>query len=86
MLGTILLYIIVGLIVGALARLILPGKDPIGIVGTIVLGIIGAVVGGFLWEAIFGENKGVAWIGSLIVAVILLAIYRQMSYRRRPTV
>ncbi len=86
MIGTILLYIIVGLIVGALARLILPGKDPIGIIGTIVLGIIGAVVGGFLWEAIFGENKGVAWIGSVIVAVILLAIYRQMSYRRRPTV
>jgi uncharacterized membrane protein YeaQ/YmgE (transglycosylase-associated protein family) len=80
--GTILYYIVIGLIVGALARLILPGKDPIGIIGTIILGIIGALIGGFAWEAIFGDNKGVSWIGSLIVAVILLAIYRQMTYRR----
>ncbi len=85
MIGTILFYIVVGLIVGALARLILPGRDPIGIIGTIILGIIGALLGGFLWQAVFGDNKGVSWIGSLIVAVILLAIYRQMTYRRSGT-
>ncbi|MDP9223505.1 MAG: GlsB/YeaQ/YmgE family stress response membrane protein [Actinomycetota bacterium] len=85
MIVTILFYIVVGLIVGALARLILPGRDPIGIIGTIILGIIGALLGGFLWQAIFGPNKGVSWIGSVIVAVILLAIYRQMTYRRSGT-
>ena len=85
MIGTIILYVVVGLIVGALARLILPGRDPIGIIGTIVLGVVGAVIGGYLWQAIFGPNEGVAWIGSVIVAVLLLAIYRAATYRRRPT-
>ena len=75
-------FIIAGAIIGLLARLILPGRDPIGLIGTIILGIVGALIGGYLWEALFGANKGVAWIGSIIVAVILLAIYRSMTYRR----
>jgi uncharacterized membrane protein YeaQ/YmgE (transglycosylase-associated protein family) len=81
----IIVYIVVGIIVGFLARLLLPGKDPIGIVGTIVLGIIGAIVGGFVWEAIFGENRGVSWIGSVLVAMLLLWIYRKMTYGRGAT-
>lgn len=75
-------FILAGIIIGFLARLILPGRDPIGLVGTLVLGIVGALVGGYLWEAIFGDNAGVSWIGSVIVAVILLAIYRKMTYGR----
>ena len=82
---TILYFIIVGLIVGALARLLMPGRDPIGILGTIILGIVGAIIGGYVWQAIFGPNKGVSWIGSVIVAMILLGIYRAMTYRRTPT-
>jgi uncharacterized membrane protein YeaQ/YmgE (transglycosylase-associated protein family) len=81
----IIVYILVGLVVGFLARLLLPGRDPIGIVGTIVLGIIGAIVGGFLWEAIFGENRGISWIGSVLVAMLLLFIYRKMTYGRGAT-
>lgn len=81
--GEIIVFIIVGLIVGVLARLLLPGKDPIGILGTIVVGIVGAVVGGYLWAAIFGEgNEGVAWIGSILVAMLLLFLYRKMTYGR----
>lgn len=80
--GEIIVYIIVGLIVGAVARLLLPGRDPIGILGTIVVGIVGAVIGGYLWAALFGANEGVAWIGSILVAMALLFVYRKMTYDR----
>jgi uncharacterized membrane protein YeaQ/YmgE (transglycosylase-associated protein family) len=82
----VIVYILVGLVVGFLARLLLPGRDPIGILGTILLGIAGAVIGGFLWEALFGENRGVSWIGSVLVAMLLLWIYRKMTYGRSATV
>jgi uncharacterized membrane protein YeaQ/YmgE (transglycosylase-associated protein family) len=79
----ILFFIIVGLVVGVLARLLLPGRDPIGILGTIVVGIIGAIVGGYLWIAIFGnDQEGVAWIGSILVAMGILFLYRKMTYGR----
>jgi uncharacterized membrane protein YeaQ/YmgE (transglycosylase-associated protein family) len=78
----IIAWILIGLIVGALARLLMPGRDPIGIVATIVIGIVGAVIGGYLWEALFGPQKGVAWIGSILVALALLALYRKMTYGR----
>jgi uncharacterized membrane protein YeaQ/YmgE (transglycosylase-associated protein family) len=78
-------FILAGIIIGFLARLLLPGKDPIGIVGTIILGIVGALIGGYLWEALFGPNAGVSWIGSVIVAMVLLFIYRKMTYGRTTT-
>jgi uncharacterized membrane protein YeaQ/YmgE (transglycosylase-associated protein family) len=78
-------FILAGIIIGFLARLLLPGRDPIGIVGTIILGIVGALVGGYLWEALFGPNAGVSWIGSVIVAMVLLFIYRKMTYGRTTT-
>lgn len=73
--GSIIVYIIAGAIIGALARLIVPGRQSMSIVVTIVLGIVAAVVGGILWEAIFPDNEGVAWIGSIIVAVVLVFLY-----------
>lgn len=73
-------YIIVGLIVGALARLIMPGRDPIGVIATIAIGVIGAIVGGYVWRAVFGDSGGVEWIGSILVAMALLFVYRQMTY------
>jgi uncharacterized membrane protein YeaQ/YmgE (transglycosylase-associated protein family) len=78
-------FILAGIIIGFLARLLLPGRDPIGIVGTIILGIVGALVGGYLWEALFGPNAGVSWIGSVIVAMVLLFVYRKMTYGRATT-
>jgi uncharacterized membrane protein YeaQ/YmgE (transglycosylase-associated protein family) len=76
--GAILGWIIVGLIAGALGKLIMPGDDPGGIIVTILLGIAGAFVGGFL-ASLIGLGGG-GWIWSIIVAtigaIILLAIYR----------
>ncbi len=83
MLGAIIFWIIVGLIAGALAKWVMPGDDPGGIVLTIILGIVGAVIGGFLLRLI--GFLPVGWIGSIIAgfigAVILLAIYRLIANR-----
>ncbi|MBA3629512.1 MAG: GlsB/YeaQ/YmgE family stress response membrane protein [Actinobacteria bacterium] len=73
-------YIVVGLIVGALARLLMPGRDPIGVLATIAIGVLGAVAGGYIWRAVFGDGGGVEWIGSILVAMGLLFVFRQMTY------
>ena len=85
--GSILWMIILGLIAGAIAKLIMPGRDPGGIIVTILLGIAGSVVGGFLWNMLFGSdgNNTSGLIGSIIGALILLAIYRMVVGRRRTT-
>jgi len=91
MISLIITLLIVGLIAGALARLLVPGKDPIGIGGTILLGIIGSFIGGFLGWAIFGHDKAQGafqpsgLIGSIIGAVIALLIYRHLGGSRRRT-
>ncbi len=78
----LLVFIVVGLIVGVIARALMPGKDPIGILGTIVVGIVGAIVGGYAWRALFGNSEDVEWIGSIIVAMALLWVYRRMTVGR----
>jgi uncharacterized membrane protein YeaQ/YmgE (transglycosylase-associated protein family) len=89
MLGLIITLIIVGLIAGALARLLVPGKDAIGIGGTILLGIVGSFIGGFLGYVIFHKDSQDGFfqpsglIGSVIGAVIALLIYRHMGSNRR---
>jgi len=82
--GSILGYVVVGVIVGVLARLLVPGRDPIGILGTIVIGIAGAVLGGWLAGAFFAETEGVDWLASIGVAVVLVLLVRALSRRRRP--
>jgi uncharacterized membrane protein YeaQ/YmgE (transglycosylase-associated protein family) len=72
-------YIIAGLVIGALARLILPGKQSMSVWMTLLLGVVAAIVGGLVWDAIFPGNDGVAWIGSIIVAVLLLILYERFS-------
>jgi uncharacterized membrane protein YeaQ/YmgE (transglycosylase-associated protein family) len=76
--------LIIGLIVGALAKFIMPGKDPGGIIVTILLGIAGAIVGGFIGRAIglYEPGQPAGWFMSLIGAIILLAIYRVFVGRR----
>jgi uncharacterized membrane protein YeaQ/YmgE (transglycosylase-associated protein family) len=79
------LYLIVaGLIVGALARLIMPGRDPIGIIGTLLIGVVGVILGGILWNAVLpnNDNDGVAVFAGVVVALVLLWLYRRMTYRR----
>ena len=81
----ILMTLIVGLIVGALAKLVMPGKDPGGAVVTILLGIAGSFIAGFIGHALgwyeVGDGPGI--IASVIGAVILLAGYRAVVGRRR---
>jgi uncharacterized membrane protein YeaQ/YmgE (transglycosylase-associated protein family) len=83
--GSIIGYIIVGAIVGVLARFLVPGKDPMGIIGTIVLGILGAVIGGWAAGALFPETAGVDWIASIIAAIVLVLLWRAVAGRRVTT-
>jgi uncharacterized membrane protein YeaQ/YmgE (transglycosylase-associated protein family) len=81
-LGDFIVYLIAGLIIGAIARLIMPGKQNMNMLATIILGVVAALIGGYLWEAIFPDNEGIAWIGSIIVAVLLIFIYERTLARR----
>jgi uncharacterized membrane protein YeaQ/YmgE (transglycosylase-associated protein family) len=78
----VIVYVIAGLVIGAVARLLLPGKQEMSVVATIVLGVVAAVVGGYLWEALFPDNDGIAWIGSIIVAIVLLVLYNRFVATR----
>ena len=89
MLGLILFLLIIGVIAGYLARLLVPGPDPMGFWATVALGIVGSFIGGFLGYAIFNEDfdqgalqpSGI--IGSLVGAVIALLIWRAVTGSRR---
>jgi uncharacterized membrane protein YeaQ/YmgE (transglycosylase-associated protein family) len=76
--------IVIGLIVGALAKFIMPGKDPGGMIVTIILGIAGAMLAGFLGRALgwYAEGESAGFIASLIGAIILLAGYRAVKGKR----
>ena len=80
----ILGWILFGLIIGALAKLVMPGRDPGGIIVTMLLGIAGAVLGGFVGRAMgfYAEGEPAGWIMAFIGAIILLVIYRMMVGRR----
>ena len=69
---SILGYIVVGAVVGIVARLLVPGTGGMGLLVTIVVGIIGAVIGGWLAGAVFEETAGVDWIASFLVAALLV--------------
>ncbi len=91
MLGLIVWLVIIGLIAGALARLLVPGRDPIGIGGTILLGVVGSFIGGFLGYVLFhkdissGAVQPAGLLGSVIGAVIALLIYRRVGAGPRST-
>lgn len=87
MLGLIISLIIIGLIAGAIARLLVPGRQDISIAGTIVLGIVGSFIGGFLGYLIFHKDGDEGFfqpsgiIGSVIGAVIALLIWQRVGNR-----
>jgi uncharacterized membrane protein YeaQ/YmgE (transglycosylase-associated protein family) len=78
-------WIIFGLIVGAIAKLLMPGRDPGGIIVTMALGIAGALMGGFVGRALgwYQENEPAGFLMSLVGAILLLALYRLMIGRRQ---
>jgi uncharacterized membrane protein YeaQ/YmgE (transglycosylase-associated protein family) len=80
----IITWIIIGLIAGALAKLIMPGDDPGGIIVTIIIGMVGSLLGGFLASLVGLGGGGLIWsvIVAVIGAIILLAIYRAVAGRR----
>jgi uncharacterized membrane protein YeaQ/YmgE (transglycosylase-associated protein family) len=78
----IIAWIILGLLAGAIAKAIMPGEDPGGIVVTMIIGIVGAIVGGFLAKVLFGAHPLdnffdlSTWLTAIVGAIVLLAIYR----------
>jgi uncharacterized membrane protein YeaQ/YmgE (transglycosylase-associated protein family) len=85
MILTILGWIVFGLIAGFIARALVPGKDDIGLLRTIVLGVIGSVVGGLIFGLLTVGLRGfqpAGWIGSIIGAVIVLLIYNAATGRK----
>jgi uncharacterized membrane protein YeaQ/YmgE (transglycosylase-associated protein family) len=88
--GAVIGWIIFGAIAGAIAKLVMPGRDPGGFIVTILLGIAGAIVGGYIGKAIWGSSGVNDWsLGSfalaIVGAVILLWIYRMIVGRRDTT-
>lgn len=81
----ILGWIFFGLIVGAIGKLLVPGRDPGGIIVTILLGIAGAVLGGFVGRALnlYGPGEAAGFVMSLVGAIVLLLLYRMVVGRRR---
>jgi uncharacterized membrane protein YeaQ/YmgE (transglycosylase-associated protein family) len=80
----ILAWILFGLVVGVIAKLLMPGRDPGGFIVTILLGIAGALVAGFLGRALnlYGPNDSAGWLMSILGAAILLGLYRMMVRRQ----
>jgi uncharacterized membrane protein YeaQ/YmgE (transglycosylase-associated protein family) len=85
----IIVWLIIGLIAGAVARLVVPGRDPMGWVGTLALGLIGSLVGGLLAVAFtdrtLDEYSAAGLLGSILGAVVALLVYRFMQPHGRVT-
>jgi uncharacterized membrane protein YeaQ/YmgE (transglycosylase-associated protein family) len=81
----ILSWILFGLVIGIIAKLLMPGRDPGGFIVTILLGIAGALFGGFVGRAMgfYGPNESAGWLMSILGAVVLLLLYRMIAGRRR---
>ena len=82
---SILWVLVIGLVIGAIAKLLMPGKDPGGCIITILLGIAGAFIATYLGQALgwYKAGQPAGWIMSIIGAMILLLLYR-LLFRRRP--
>lgn len=89
MLGLIITLIVVGLIAGAIARLLIPGRQNISILGTIMLGIVGSFIGGFIGYALFHKDSQDGFfqpsglLGSIVGAVIALLIWERVTGNSR---
>ncbi len=85
LLWAILGWCLFGLIAGAIARFLIPGRQPMGIIMTMVLGIVGSLVGGFIGYLVMGDRDpwaGSGWIMSILGAVLVLGLYVAMARQR----
>jgi uncharacterized membrane protein YeaQ/YmgE (transglycosylase-associated protein family) len=82
--GAIIATLVIGLVVGAIAKLLMPGQDPGGCIITILLGIAGAFVAGWLGQAVgwYRAGQPAGFIASIIGAMLLLLIYRLLFHKR----
>jgi uncharacterized membrane protein YeaQ/YmgE (transglycosylase-associated protein family) len=80
-----LTWIVFGLIVGVLAKFLLPGKDPGGIIVTILIGIAGSVVAGYVGQQLgwYQQGQPAGWIMSIVGAMVLLVLYRMVAGKKR---
>jgi len=80
----ILSWILFGLVIGIIAKLLMPGRDPGGFIVTILLGIAGALLGGFVGRTMgfYGPTEGAGWLMSIGGAILLLVLYRMFARRR----
>ncbi len=84
----IIAFIILGLLAGVIAKAILPGDDPGGLIVTTIIGVVGAILGGFLAAALFDADPMdeffdiSSWLTAIVGALILLVIYRMVAGRR----
>ena len=92
MIGTIVGLLVIGLVAGFLARAVVPGRQSMSVLQTLLLGVAGSFVGGSLGWVLFGRGDGFiqpsSWLGSLIGAVIVLLVYlliKRRSHHPRPT-
>lgn len=85
---SVIWFLIIGLVIGAIARLLVPGRDPMGWIATLVLGVVGSYVGGII-GAILTPGRRIldlqpaGFIGSVVGAIIVLVVYRQLQKSRR---
>lgn len=85
----LIMFLLIGLVAGFIARALVPGPDPMGWLGTMVLGIVGSLVGGTLAALLFGgslEVNAAGLIGSIIGAIVVLLIWRSIGGRATTTV
>jgi uncharacterized membrane protein YeaQ/YmgE (transglycosylase-associated protein family) len=88
----IIAFIILGLLAGIIAKALLPGEDPGGVIVTAIIGIAGALIGGFIAGAIFDADPLdeffdiSTWLTAIIGSIVLLLIYRAIAGRRSPAV
>jgi uncharacterized membrane protein YeaQ/YmgE (transglycosylase-associated protein family) len=83
----VLWMLLIGLIVGALAKLIMPGRDPGGVLVTMLLGVAGSLIAGFIGHVVgwYGSEEAAGFFASLAGAILILAVYRLVIRRREPT-
>ena len=79
----ILAFLIMGLIAGFIARAIVPGRDPMGVLGTMLLGVVGALIGGFIFG---GPDNAVGYLGAIVGAVLALLVYKLLTRNSARTV